>query len=150
MRVRREEMVEDQFTNSGPFGNASDLADIGVQRGHSLQRGPGDAVQLEVCEVGYLVDEDVGALREGDQILVHGGVPREHDGTADGVETVGQGRNSPAMGDRDGGDPNGIVFEDYNRDPGGPLRRFRKGDVVPPTSMPGSGMWASNGMTLKW
>ena len=120
MRFSREEMVEDQFTNSGPFGDAPDLVHIGVQRGHPFQGGPGDAVLLEVRQVGDLVDEDVGALGEGDQILVHGGIPREHDRAVDGVETIGQRRNSSAMCHGDGGDPDGVVFEDNDRDLGGP------------------------------
>ena len=68
-----------------------------------FQGGPGDAVLLEVCQVGNLVDEDVGALGEGDEIVVHGGIPREHDRAVDGVETIGQRWNSSAMCHGDGG-----------------------------------------------
>ena len=62
VRFSREEMVEDEFANSGPFGDAPDLVHVGVQRGHPFQGGPGDAVLLEVRQVGDLVDEDVGVL----------------------------------------------------------------------------------------
>ena len=55
-------MAQDELADSGPFGDAADLGDIGMQRDHPLQGGIGEAVPLEVAEVGNLVDEDVGPL----------------------------------------------------------------------------------------
>jgi hypothetical protein len=63
-------MAQDELADSGAFGDAADLSDIGVQRGHPLQGGAGKAVPLEIAEVGNLVDENVGALGQGDQIVV--------------------------------------------------------------------------------
>ena len=62
-------MAQDELADPGAFGDAPDLGDIGVQRGHPLQRGTGEAMPLEVAEVSNLVDEDVGALGQGDQIV---------------------------------------------------------------------------------
>jgi hypothetical protein len=33
-------MAQDEFADSGAFGDAADLGDIGVQRGHPRQGGP--------------------------------------------------------------------------------------------------------------
>ena len=81
-------MAQDELADSGAFGDAADLGDIGVQRSHPLQGGTGKAVPLEVAEVSNLVDEDVGAPGQGDQIVVHGGVAREHHRAVRGVKTV--------------------------------------------------------------
>ena len=58
-------MAQDELADSGAFGDATDLSDIGVQRGHPLQGGAGEAVPFEVAEVGNLVNEDVSALGRG-------------------------------------------------------------------------------------
>jgi len=60
-------MAEDELADSGAFGDASDVGDIGVKRGHPFQGGTGGAVPLQVTEVGDVVDEDVGTLGEGDE-----------------------------------------------------------------------------------
>ncbi len=72
--------------------------------GLPFQGGAGDAVPLEVAEVGDMVDEDVRPLGQGDQVVVHGGVAGEDDRAVRGVETVPQGRNRPAVRHGDGGD----------------------------------------------
>jgi hypothetical protein len=59
-------VVEDQFGNACALGDAPDLGDVGVKRGHPLEGGAGGAVPLEVAEVGDTVDEYVGTL--GDAI----------------------------------------------------------------------------------
>ena len=125
----RKIVVEDEFFDPGPFSDPSDFADIGVKRGHPLQAGSGQAVPLEVAEVGNLVDEDVGAPGEGDEVVVGGGVAGEHDRTVRGVETVGQSRDRPAVRHGDRGDPNGAIFEDDDRVLGGTFSRCGDGDV---------------------
>ena len=74
IRFSRKVMAEDELADPCAFGNAPDLVDIGVQRGHPLQSGTGEAVPPEVAEVGNLMDEKIGALGQRDQIVVHGGV----------------------------------------------------------------------------
>jgi hypothetical protein len=129
VRFSREEVGQDQFVDARAFGDAADLGDIGVKRGHSLQRSAGEAVSLEVAEVGNTVDEDVGPLREGDQIVVDGGVAREHDGPVRGVEAVRESRNRPAVRHCNGADPNGLIFEHGDRDLGDALGPRRDPDV---------------------
>jgi hypothetical protein len=51
-------MAEDKFADSGAFGDAPDLADIGVQHRHPVEGGTGGAVPLEIAEIGHLMDED--------------------------------------------------------------------------------------------
>ena len=58
-------MAQDELADSGAFGDAADLGDIGVQCGHPLEAEPVEAVPFEVAEVGNFVDEDVGALSPG-------------------------------------------------------------------------------------
>ena len=125
-------MAEDELVDAGAFGDASDLGDIGVQRGHPFEGGTGEAVPLEVAEVGDLVDEDVGTLGEGDQVVVHGGVAGEHDRAVRGVETVRQSRNRPAVRHGDGGDLDRSVVEDDDRNLGGALHPGRDEDVDSP------------------
>src|SRR4029077_11716362 len=43
----RKIVAQDELADSGAFGDAADLGDIGVQRGHPLQGGTGEAVPLE-------------------------------------------------------------------------------------------------------
>jgi hypothetical protein len=81
-------MAEDELADSCPFGDAPDFGDVGVQPGHPFQGSTGDAVPLEVAEVGDVVDEDAGPLGEGDQVLVHRGVAGEHDGAVRGVKAA--------------------------------------------------------------
>ena len=57
-------MAQDELADSGAFGDAADLGDIGVQRGHPLQRGTSEAVPLEVAEVGNLVESSLARHRE--------------------------------------------------------------------------------------
>ena len=64
--VRREVVAEDELADPGALGDAPDLRDVGVQPGHPPERLTGDAVPLQVAQVGDLVDQDVGPLREGD------------------------------------------------------------------------------------
>ena len=97
------------------LGDAPDLRDVGVQRGHPPERLTGDAVPLQVAQVGDLMDQDVGPLREGDQVVVRGGVAGEHDGAVRGVEPVGECRDRMAVRHRDGGDPHRIVLGDGDR-----------------------------------
>lgn len=87
---------------------------------------------LEVGEVGNLVDENVGTLSEGDQIVVDGGVAGEHNRAVGGIETVGQSGNRPSVGHRDARDPNGVVFEDNHRNLVDPLGPHRDRDVECP------------------
>jgi len=63
-------VAEDELADPCAFGDAPDLGDVGVQRGHPLERLTRDAVPLEVVQVGDLVDEDLGPLRERDQAVV--------------------------------------------------------------------------------
>ena len=121
-------MAEDEFTDSCPFGDAPDLGDVGVQRGHPLD----DAVPREVAEVGNVMDEDVGTLGEGDQIVVHGGVAREHDGAVRGGETVRESRDRPAVRHGDSGDADNSVVEDDDRNLGDVLGSRRDVDVGSP------------------
>ena len=110
---------------------------------------PVGAVPLQVVQVGDLVDEDVGPLGEGDQVVVHGGVAGEHDGAVRGVEPVGQRRNRPAVRHGHGGDPDRVIVEDDDRD----RRRPRPAGTAMSkarTSAPASGMRASSGMTFRW
>ena len=65
IRFSREVVAEDEFADSGAFGDATDLGDIGVQRGHPGQFGIVHAVAPQVTQVGHLVDQDVGALGQG-------------------------------------------------------------------------------------
>jgi hypothetical protein len=122
-------MSEDEFVDSRAFGDAPDLADIGVERGHPFQGSTGDAVPLKVVKVGNRVDEDVRTLGQGDEIVIHAGVAREHDGAVRGVETVGESRNRPPVRHRDGCDPNSFVFEDDDRSRGDALAPCRDVDV---------------------
>jgi hypothetical protein len=75
------------------------------------------------------VDEDIGALGESDQVIVHRGVAGEHHGAVRGVETVRQSRNGVAVGYRDGGDPDNVVAEDEDRSLREALGAAREGDV---------------------
>ena len=54
----REVMGEDEFAGSGPLGDAPDLGDIGMERGHPVKGGAGEAVPPKVAEVGNMVDEE--------------------------------------------------------------------------------------------
>jgi len=131
-------VAQDQLAGACALGHAADLGDVGVQSGHPVQGGTRDAMPLEVAEVGDLVNEDVGALSQGDQVVIHGGVAGEHHGAVRGVETVRQRRNRVAVGDRDGGDPDNFVAEDEYRSlggalgAGGALGLDREGDVDAP------------------
>ena len=82
-------MAEDELADPGAFGYAPDLGDVGVQPGHPLEGGAGDAVPLEVAQVGHVVDEDVGPVGQSDQVVVQAGVAGEHDRAGGGVEAVG-------------------------------------------------------------
>jgi hypothetical protein len=141
-------MAEDELVDSRASGDAPDLGHIGVQRGHPLQGGTGNAVPLEVAEVGNLVDEDVGTLGESDQIVVHGGVAREHHGAVRGVEPVGQRRDRPAVRHCDDPDPNHFIEDDDRRVL--PAVLAGTGMSILRTSAPASGMRASSGMTFRW
>ena len=132
-------MAEDELTDSCAFGDSSDLGDIGVQRGHPGQGGTGEAVPLEVAEVGNVVDEDVSTLSEGDQIIVHSGVTGEHHRAVPGVETVCQRRYCPAVHHRDCGDPDNSIVEDDNRNLGLALSRLWDVDVDSPDERAGVG-----------
>jgi hypothetical protein len=125
-------MAEDELADSCAFGDAADFGDVGVQRGHPFEGGAGDAVPLEVAEVGNMVDEDAGIAGEGDQVVVDGGVAGEHDGAVRGVETVRESRNRPAVGHCDGGDPDNSVVEDDDRNSGDALSPGRDTDVDRP------------------
>ena len=70
---------------------------------------------LEVVQVGHLVDEDVSPPGQGDQVLVHGGVAGERDGSVGPVEPVGQRRNRPAVRHGHRGYPDHPVVEDDGR-----------------------------------
>jgi len=111
-------MAEDELVGSGALGDAPDLGDIRVQRGHPFEFGTCGAVPLEIAEVGHVVDQNVRILGEGDQIVVHGGVAGEHHRAVRSVETVRQSRNRMAVGHCDGGDLDDPVFEDDDRNPG--------------------------------
>ena len=74
LRLSREVVVEDQLAHSCALRHAAHLRDVGVERGHALERRAGGAVPLEIVEVGDAVDEDIGARGERDQIVVYGGV----------------------------------------------------------------------------
>jgi hypothetical protein len=104
------------FVDSCAFGDAADLGDIGVQRGHAFEGSTSEAVLLEVMKVGHTMHEDVGALSERDQVVVDGGVAREDDGAVRRVETVGESGKRPAVRNGDGRDPNHVIFEDGDRD----------------------------------
>ena len=125
-------MAEDELADPGALGDAADLGDVGVQRGHPHQFGPGRAVSFQVAEVGHLVNEDVGLLGQGDQIVVHRGVAGEHDRAVRGVETVTQSRNRMAVRHRDGGDPDRSVVEDHDRNLGDALCPGRDVNVDAP------------------
>jgi hypothetical protein len=111
----RKIMAEDELAGSCAFGDAPDVGDVGVQRGHPFQGCPGDAMPLEVAQVSDVMDEDVGALGEGDQVVVHRGVAGEHDGAVRGVETVRESRKGMAVCHSDGGYPDNSVVEDEDR-----------------------------------
>ena len=143
-------MAEDELVGSGALGDAPDLGDIRVQRGHPFEFGTCGAVQLEIAEVGHVVDQNVRILGEGDQIVVHGGVAGEHHRAVRSVETVRQSRNRMAVGHCDGGDLDDPVFEDDDRNPGGCPVLAGTGMSIPRTSAPASGMRASSGMTFRW
>ena len=98
-------MAEDELADSGALGDAADLGDIGVQPGHPLQGRTREAVPLEIAQVGNVVDEDVGAVGQGDQVVVHRGVAGEHHRAVRGVEAVAERRDRPAVRHRHGGDP---------------------------------------------
>jgi hypothetical protein len=55
-------VIEDQFADTGAFGHRTDLVDIRMEGSHPVERGAGEPVPLEVREVGYTVNEDVGTF----------------------------------------------------------------------------------------
>ena len=143
-------MAEDEFVDSCAFGDAPTSVTSVCSAAIRCEGGTGGAVPLEVAEVGNLVDEDVGTLGEGDQIVVHGGVAGEHDGAVRGVETVCESRNRPAVRHRDGGDLNNSIFEDDDRNLGDALSPGRDGDVDCPDQRARVRHVASSGMTFRW
>ena len=84
-------MTQDELAYSAAFGDASDFVDVGLQSGHPFEIEPGEAVAFEVVEIRHLVDEDVGASGECDQVVIHRGVAGKHHRSVCAVETVGQG-----------------------------------------------------------
>jgi hypothetical protein len=106
---------QDQLADSGALGDAADLRDVGVQPGHPVQGRPGEAVTGQVAEVGDLMDENVGAAGERDQVLAHGRVAGEDHRAVGGVEPVPEGRDSVPVGDGNRGDPDIGVLEDDGR-----------------------------------
>ncbi len=71
-------------------------------------------------------------LGQGDQIVVHGGVAREHDRAVRGVETVRKSRNRVAVRHGDGGDPDNPIVENDDRNLGEGPGPFRNMDVDSP------------------
>jgi hypothetical protein len=104
-------MIEHEFVDVRAFGDVTDLGDIRVKLGHSLKGGAGQAVSLEVVEVSYLMDEDIGIPGESDQVFVHGGVAREDDGAVRSIETVREGRVRVSVCHPDSCHPDNPVFE---------------------------------------
>ena len=132
------------------FGDASDVGDIGVQRGHPFQGSAGGAVPLQVAQVGNVVDEDVGPLGQGDQVVVTAvspenttepsAVPKRYAraGTARPCVTVmAVTRTTPSSKTTTG-------------TWGMPSVRAGTRMSMPRTSAPASGMRASSGMTFRW
>src|ERR1700744_435520 len=72
--VGGEVVVQDELAGSGLLGDAADLADVGVQCCHLGYLGVVHTVAAQVVQVGHLVDQDVGTLGQGGQVLVLGGV----------------------------------------------------------------------------
>lgn len=111
---------------------APDLGDIGVQRGHPFKGGTGHAVPLKIAKVSNLVDEDVGTLREGDQIVVHGGVAREHHGAVRGVERYASAGTARPFVTATTATRTTPIVEDDDRNLGNALRPRRGGDIDAP------------------
>ena len=108
-------MMEDELVDFGAFGDVTDLGYVGLKLGHSLESSARQAVALEVVEVRHLMNEDVGITGESDQVFVHSGVTREHDGAVGSIEAVGEGRVRVSMGYRDGRHTDNPVFEHRDR-----------------------------------
>ena len=125
-------MTEDEFAYPGALGDASDVVDVGLQPRHSVEVGPGKAVALQVVEVRNLVDENVGASGECDQVVIHRGIAGEHHRSAWGVEPVGEGGVGVAVGHGDGRDSHDSVVEDGDGISRGPVSRRRNRDVDSP------------------
>ena len=111
-------MIEDEVADASALGDSSDLADVGVKRGHPFEGGPGEPVPLQVAEVGHLVDEYVGTLGERHQIVVDGSVARKDDRAVAGVEAERESWDGVAVHDRHCGDLDGSIFEDDQRSRG--------------------------------
>src|SRR6202020_2344764 len=76
----REVVGENELVDSRAFGHAADLRDIGMEPSHPLQGLAGEALTLQVAEVGHAMNEDVGTLGEGDQVVIDCGVAAELSG----------------------------------------------------------------------
>ena len=131
----------------------SDLGDVGVQRGHPLEGGAGEAVPLEVAQVGNVVDEDVGAVGQGDQVVVRTVVSPENTTEPSAVSKryARAGIAWPWV------TATAVTRTDCRRSKtttgalGRALGPGRDGDVDAPDELrPASGMRASSGMTFRW
>ena len=105
-------MGEDQLPDFRALGDRPDFADIGVEGRHPLEGGAGEAMALEVIQVRDTVDEDVGSVGEGDQIVVDRGIAGEHDGAVGGVESIRERGNDVSVCHHDPADANVRIVED--------------------------------------
>ena len=97
--------------HSCAFSDTTDFGDVCMERRHSLERGAGNAMSLQIVEVCHLVDEDIGIPGKHDQSFIHRGVTGEHDRAVRSIETVGQSRVRVAVRHGDSRDRDDRIFE---------------------------------------